>query len=260
VAFAESFETVDGCRTRLMRGGAGEPLLVLHGAGGGRDWLPFMDKLAERFEVIVPEHPGFGASDMPDWLDTVGDLAYFYLDLIAQLGLRDVHLIGESIGGWIAAELAVRDCGPLASLTLVSAAGIHVDGAARGDIFMWSPETLIRNLFHDPAFAERMLAEPPSDEAVTTQVKNRLTTAKLAWHPRLHNPHLRKWLHRIAVPTLVVWGEHDRILPPAYGEAWRDLIPGARLKVFADCGHLPQIEKADDFVGLVTGFIAERAA
>ena len=123
---------IGDCRIRLMRGGAGRPLLFLHGAGGAGIWLPCMARLAQKFDVIAPEHPGFGASDTPDWLDTIADLANFYLDFLDQLDLRGVHLVGSSLGGWIAAELAVRNTSRLASLTLVGAAGIHVNGVAAG--------------------------------------------------------------------------------------------------------------------------------
>src|SRR5882762_11836350 len=105
----ETFETVNGCKIRIMRGGQGAPLLYLHGALGVSAWMPFMEGLSRRFDVIVPDHPGFGASDTPDWLDTIHDLAYFYLDVLADLDLDRVHLVGVSLGGWIAAELAVRN-------------------------------------------------------------------------------------------------------------------------------------------------------
>src|SRR3954467_8976207 len=109
-AMKETFESHNGCKIRLMRAGQGAPLWFLHGGGGAPVWLPFMETLSQRFDVIVPEHPGFGGSDTPDWLDTVGDLAYFYLDVIDALKLSGVHLVGTSLGGWIAAEIAVRNC------------------------------------------------------------------------------------------------------------------------------------------------------
>src|SRR5215470_10542621 len=104
-----SMVTVRGCNVGLMRGGAGQPLVILHGASGAGTWLPFMRSLADSYDVIVPEHPGFGVSDTPDWLDTIHDLAYFYLDFLAALDLDRVHLVGVSLGGWIAAEIAIRD-------------------------------------------------------------------------------------------------------------------------------------------------------
>jgi pimeloyl-ACP methyl ester carboxylesterase len=259
MAGQESFETVNKCKTRLMRGGKGAPMIFLHGARGASAWLPFMDKLAETFELIVPEHPGFGGSDTPPWLDNVGDLAYFYLDLIDHLGLDGVHVVGTSLGGWIAAEIAVRDTHPLATLTLVAPAGIHVKGVAKGDVFMWSAEETMKRLFHDPKLAEKALAQPVPEGEVMIQAKNRLALAKLGWQPRLYNPDLYKWLHRISVPTLILWGDDDKVIPPQYGPAFAELIPGARLEVIDKCGHLPQIERADAFVAKITAFITEAA-
>lgn len=248
-------ERVAACEIGLMRGGSGEPLLFLHGARGGGQWLPFMEALSREFEVLVPEHPGFGKSETPAWLDNVGDLAYFYLDFMEKLRLRGVHLVGASLGGWIAAEVAVRNHTSLASLTLVAAAGLHVKGVPKGDMFMWSAPELARNLFYDQKYAEWMLLAEPGEEQQNLELKNRLTSAKLGWQPRLYNPHLGKWLHRIAIPTLIVWGANDKLIPPAYARAYGDAIPGARLTVFENCGHLPQIEKAQEFVATVTQFL-----
>ena len=251
----EATVRVDGCAVSVKRAGQGEPVLFLHGARGAPRWLPFMAALAERFDLIVPEHPGYGRSESPVWLDNVGDLAFFYLDFISALGLKGVHLVGNSMGGWIAAELAVRSTHDLKSLTLVSPAGIHVKGVAKGDIFLWSVETTTRNLFADQKFAEAALAAPVSEEEQDLMLRNALTTAKLGWQPRLYDPHLAKWLHRIDVPTLLVWGDSDKIFPLAYGSAYRDLIPGARLEVFERCGHLPHVEQTENFVRTVAGFI-----
>src|SRR5262249_8239493 len=146
--------SVRGCGVTLRRAGAGRPLLYLHGASDAGQWLPVIDDLVARRDVIAPEHPGFGASDMPPWLDTIPDLANFYLDLLDQLDLRDVDILGHDLGGWIAAELAVRDPRRLASLTLVAAAGIHVPGEAQTDPFLRTDEQRIRDLFHDPTYAD----------------------------------------------------------------------------------------------------------
>lgn len=238
-----------------MRAGSGDPLLFLHGAGGGGQWLPFMNALSKDFEVFVPEHPGFGKSDTPPWLDNVADLAYFYLDFIEKFGLRGVHLAGASLGGWIAAEVAVRNQTSLATLTLVAPAGLHVKGVPRGDMFMWPFPELARNLFYDQKYAEWMLLAVPSEEERDMQLKNRLTTAKLGWHPRFYNPHLNKWLHRITIPTLILWGANDKLIPAPYAYAFRDAIPAAHLQIFENCGHLPQIEKSEEFVGALTRFL-----
>jgi pimeloyl-ACP methyl ester carboxylesterase len=258
MAQMETFETVAGCRVRIMRKGKGEPLLFLHGASGARRWLPFMESLAQSYDVIVPEHPGFGASETPDWLDAVGDLAYFYRDLMDHLRLDKVHLVGTSLGGWIAAELATCTCEKLKSLILVAPAGISVAGVHRPDMFMWSPEELTRKLFHDPELA-KAVPMPTTEDEVMLALKNRLTTAKLGWSQRMHNPQLRKWLHRIAVPTLIIWGDDDQVLPVAYGAAYRDLIPSSTLEIMAQCGHLPHVEKAQEFTRKVVHFL-QRAA
>src|ERR1051326_1999380 len=125
--------TLGGARIRLFRGGPADrhtpPLVFLHGAGGHTGWMAFLEALSQRFAVFAPEHPGFGQSDDPPWLEEVGDLAYFHLDLLAALGLDRVHLMGTSLGGWIAAEMAVRSTSRLASLTLVGAVGITAGGA-----------------------------------------------------------------------------------------------------------------------------------
>src|SRR5215831_2011091 len=149
---------IRGCSIALRRSGSGRPLLLLHGAADAGLWLPYMEDLAARHAVIAPEHPGFGASDTPAWLDTIPDLANFYLDVLDQLDLADVDLVGHDLGGWIAAELAVRNPRRLASLTLVAAAGIHVPGVAQVDPFLRTDEQRIRDLFHDPARADEMVA------------------------------------------------------------------------------------------------------
>lgn len=247
-------ETIEGVETNIVRGGAGAPLLFLHGANGGGRWLPFMDALAERFDVIAPEHPGFGRSGTPDWLDNVRDLGHFYQAFLEKLDLRDVTLVGTSLGGWIAAETALRCAFRLRALVLAASAGVRVKGVPKGDLFLWTQEELTRNLFHDQAVVERMLALPQSDEERNIGLKNRLTTAKLAWSPRLADPDLEKWIHRIATPTLVLWGRDDRLIPVAYASRFGELIPGARVRIFDGCGHLPHVEKTQDYVSEIISF------
>ncbi|MCY4394905.1 MAG: alpha/beta hydrolase [Rhodospirillaceae bacterium] len=247
-----STETVRGCTVSLLRGGSGPPLLFLHGAGGGGAELPFMARLAERFDLIAPEHPGFGGSDEPDWFDNIHDVAYFYLDFLKHLDLSGVHLAGLSLGGWIAMEIAVRSTARLASLTLACPAGIHVPGLATGDPFAWSPEEICRHGFHDQALAAAAIAElPEAVEADDTWLKNRSSFARLAWEPRMHDPHLPKWLHRIDVPTRIVWGADDTILSAGHAEAIAAMIPGAGVTVVPDTGHFLHIERADALVSAI---------
>jgi pimeloyl-ACP methyl ester carboxylesterase len=251
--FSREILEIRGCKLSVQRGGSGEPVIFLHGANAPEGPLPFMKELAKKYEVFVPDHPGFGQSDTPDWIDHVGDMAYFYLDVLKKLDLTGVHLIGNSLGGWIAAEMAVRSTERLKSLTLVAAAGIYVEGVSRPDLFLLTPKELADAIFADPEFAAKRAA-PPSPEAEALQAKNKFMTAKLTWRPRSHNPDLAKWLHRVDVPTLVVWGDSDKLIPPSYAEAFARLIPSARLALIPRCGHLPQVEKAADFVGRFTEF------
>jgi pimeloyl-ACP methyl ester carboxylesterase len=252
--------SVRGCGIAMRRAGSGRPLVVLHGASDGGAWLPVMAELAARHDVIAPEHPGFGASDTPDWLDTIPDLAIFYLDLIDQLGLDDIDLVGCDLGGWIAAELAVRNSRRLGSLTLVGAPGIHVAGVAQVDPFLRGDEQRIRDLFHDPARADETVRRLTRPELEDTILKNQTTTARLTWQPRGYDPQLAKWLYRITLPTLIVWGANDRLYPPVYASAWQKLVPGAQLVVVPECGHLPHVEQPAAFLAALGPFLARRRA
>src|SRR5437879_1581457 len=155
--------TIAGCRTRLFRAGPdnadAQPLVFLHGAGGHTGWMAFLEELSGRFEVFAPEHPGFGQSDDPPWLDEAADLAYFHLDLLQALGLDRVHLMGTSLGGWVAAEMAVRSTARLQSLTLVGAVGITADGEPIPDIFRMPDDENLRRFYADPGRAARRLAD-----------------------------------------------------------------------------------------------------
>jgi pimeloyl-ACP methyl ester carboxylesterase len=248
MTFTESFVELDGCGVRLRRGGSGEPLLFLHGASGAPAILPFMQKLASRFDVLVPEHPGYGMSQEPEWLENIHDAAYFYLDFLKFLDLRNVTLVGSSMGGWMAMEIAVRDTSRLKSLVLASPAGVAAPGVQPADIFLLPPDELVRNLFFDQNLAQARLAQP---EDIDVSLKNRHTTARLAWEPRLHDPFLPKWLHRIDVPVKIVWGRQDRILPVGFVDEYQRLLPAAKIHILENCGHLPHAEKADEFVDIV---------
>lgn len=258
-SFESRRTTVAGCEVEVLSGGSGPPLLFLHGAGGASSWMPFMDRLAEHHRLHVPSHPGYGRSGTPDWLDGMGDLAYFYLDFLEDLGEDGIHLVGNSLGGWLALEIAVRSSARIATLTLVSPAGIHLDGVPKGDIFLWDDEERVRNTFFDQRLAEARLAREPTEEEAEIALRNHFTTAKLAWHPRFYNPELQKWLHRVTVPTLILWGAEDRIFPLPYGEAMQRMIPGSGLTVIPECGHLPQQERTDEFVASVVAHTAGAA-
>ena len=178
----------------------------------------------------------------------IHDVAYFYLDFLKHLDLEKAVVVGSSMGGWIAMEMAVRDTSRIKSLVLVSPAGIAAPGVLPADIFLMPPEEMVRNLFVDQKLAEARLAQP---EDVDISLKNRHTTARLAWEPRLHDPHLGKWLHRIEVPVKIVWGRQDQILPVGFVDEFKRLMPRAQVHILEKCGHLPHAEKADEFVEIV---------
>ena len=208
-------------------------------------WLPFYERLSEKFEVFVPEHPGFGLSDNPPWIRNIADLAMYYLDFLDTLGTEKVHLVGQSLGGWVAAELAVRNCSRLASLTLLAPAGIRVKGIVSGDNFIWGPEEAVRNLFHAQSFADKILGQQLSDDDADIALTNRFAATKFGWEPRWFNPALERWLHRISVPTQVIWGANDKLFPVDYAKRWGERIAHSRVEIIPECGHAIAIEKGD---------------
>ena len=252
--------TIRDLQIRLHRAGKGQPVLFLHGAGGVSAWLPFFDALAADYALIVPDHPGFGGSDDARWVRHVPDLAMYYLDFFEAMGLEDVHVIGSSLGGWIAAEIAVRDASRFRSLTLIAPAGLRVKGISSGDNFIWSPEEVLHNLFFDQALAARMASLPLTEEQAEMALKNRFAATKYGWQPRWFNPDLATWLHRVNVPVHLLWGDSDRLLPPAYAGAWRERLPDLRFSLIEACGHLPHVEKAELVSGTVKEFLAGVAA
>jgi pimeloyl-ACP methyl ester carboxylesterase len=217
----------------------------------------FEDALAAQGNVIIPDHPGFGASDNPGWFTGMGDVAYAYLDLFPALGLRNVHIVGASIGGWIGAEIALRDTSRIASLSLIAPLGVRQPGCSFGDVFLWTPEQNIRNRFTDQTLAEHFLQAEQTSETTAALLKDRYATARIGWAPRFHNPELQRWLHRITPRTLLVWGANDRIAPPQMAQAWQAGLPDSRLVTIPDCGHLPHMEAADRTAAEVAAFIEE---
>lgn len=249
-----------GASVPLKRAGTGPAMLMVHGGGGSPRFLPGMQALARRFEVIVPQAPGFGGTPMPPWLETIADLANFYLEFLDALDLRAVHLVGLSLGGWVAAEIAVRNASRLASLTLMDAPGISVPGAAPYDPSALSEQEAVRAIYFDPHLADEAVVRAFAPENETVRRANQRLVAKLAWEKRFHDPQLQRWLHRIGIPTLIVWGENDRLFPLAMGEAWQKAIAGSRLVVLPRCGHLPIQEHPDEFAAAVAEFCSNVGA
>jgi len=237
---------VRGTPVQMLTGGAGSELLFLHGAGGGGRWLPFQARLAERFHVRCPSHPGHAGSPAAEWIEHISDLAFHYLDLLDALKLERVHLVGASFGGWIAAELAVMASSRLASLTLIDPVGIKVEGWIYPFLFGMDIPELVGTVFHNPMAALALAPPDQSPDTLALQYRQGTALARVSWNPYLYDPLLRRRLARITAPTLLCWGAHDRLAPlDPCGQAWAKEIPGARLRVFADSGHVPHLEEAE---------------
>jgi len=245
-------------RVEVLIGGAGDPLLVLHGAGGNRGWLRWMDAVAERHTIYAPTHPGFGRSDAADWMEGIDDLARFYLWFLDVMGLSRVHLLGHSIGGWTAAEMATMRPDVLDRLVLVAPTGLKPESGEILDIFYYPPEELFPLTVFDAATIperERLFGRRPTPEEAEIALRNREMTARLTWKPYMFNPRLPHFLPRVTAPTLLLWGREDRIVPVICGEQYCRLLPNATLRVLERCGHMPPVEQPDRFAELVLDFL-----
>lgn len=254
---ATTFVDVAGKKTQLTRGGDGPPLLYLHSAGGETEWMPFHEALAEHFTVYVPAHPGFALSEGLEQIDDMGDLVWHYVDLLEQLGLDRVPVVGFSLGAWIGVELAILRPQLVSKLVMVAAAGLHVDGAPMAELFLDDLNKLRRLVFHDPNHPSVELALPASldDPRILMWLRAREATARVGWNPYLHNPKLPAHLHRVQCPTLLLWGRQDRLIPLAHGEFYAAHIQGAKLHVLDNCGHMLPFEKGDEFVAEARRFL-----
>jgi pimeloyl-ACP methyl ester carboxylesterase len=258
----------------LRSGGAargGRSILLVHGVNNISPAAPFLAPLAETGEVLAPSLPGFGHSARPEDFDTMYDLVHLVLALLDGMADEQVTIVGFSFGGWIAAEVAVCRPRKLARLVLADPVGIKISGREERDVahfFNTSPDDLNRRAWHEPANRPRgcyglgwhtAIGQAISDEEMITLARNWDALCIYAWRPHMYNPRLKQWLHRIAVPTLVLWGASDRIVTPEYGRAYSSLIPGARFEIIEGAGHHPELEQPHAFVAAVSNFLAEEA-
>ena len=246
--------TVAGVALEVEEAGMGRPLLFLHPGEGLQPARPWLAALARTHHVIAPHHPGFGNSALPDWIGTVDDLAYLYLDLAKQLGLVDAVLVGACFGGWIAAEMAVRDTRRFSALKLVAPLGVKIRGVLDRDIAdMHSiPRAeFLRLAWADQAKGAVDYASMPDIELAAI-ARGREALALFGWKPYMHNPRLKRWLHRIDIPTQLIWGESDGIVSTEYGRAWRAEIPGSTMTIIPGAGHYPHWEQPEAFTAAIT--------
>ena len=254
----EEMISVGGITVHTLIGGEGDPLLVLHGAGGNRGWRRWMARLADRFTIYAPTHPGFGSSDSADWMAGIDDLARFYLWFLDAARLGRPHVLGHSIGGWTAAEMAVSAPGAIGRLVLVAPVGLKPERGEILDVFYYSPAQLLTMTVHDaktiPEWQE-LYGRPPTPQEIEIATRNREMAARLTWKPYMHNPRLARFLPRVTNPTLIVWGREDRVVPVECGDQYRRALPNSKLAVLERCGHLPPIEHPDVFARLVLDFL-----
>jgi pimeloyl-ACP methyl ester carboxylesterase len=239
--------------------GQGRPIMFLHGAGGFAPTQPFVAPLSKNNRLIVPSHPGFGNSSLPEWLDSIDDIAHIYLELLDKLKLKEVDLIGASIGGWLSAEIATKVPERVRKLVMVGPVGIKVGPSDKldiPDIFAMPQADAAKLTFHDPVKMAPDISKM-TDEQLTIMFRNRETTALLVWEPWMHNPKLKRRLHRIACPTLFIRGASDGLVSEEYVSAYAKFLPNARVHTIPQAGHVPQLEQTDAFVSAVTGFLGE---
>ncbi len=248
----ESFS--DGLTLRIDERGSGRPILILHGGGGPLTITGLAEALSTDAYVLVPTHPGFAGEPRPEWFDSVDDLAITYLDLLAQLDLHDVIVVGSSLGGWIAAEMAVRDTTRLSSIVLIDAAGIEVEGHPIADVFPLTPDELSALSYHNPA-AFRIDPTTLTPERIAAVRANFQALKVYDQGQGMHDLKLRRRLVRVRIPALVVWGESDGVIDPDYGRAYAQSLPHARFELIPEAGHLPQIEQPERLLKLVEVFM-----
>ena len=238
----------------------GHPFLLLHGGGGPQTVTGFAALLAEQrpARVITPVHPGFGGTARPDWLTDVPTLAQVYVRLLDELGLEDVTVVGNSIGGWIAAEIALLHSDRVSSVVLVNSVGIHVPGHPVADPSTLTPAELSALAFHDPA---KFAVEPStlSEAQRAVAAANQAALQVYSGPHTMADPTLRERLAKVTHPVLVAWGESDQVVDTAYGLACADAIPGARFELLLRTGHMPQIESPEQLLSVVWDFADSQA-
>lgn len=248
---------VGGVELEVEIRGSGAPLLFLYSEEQIEAGSALIDDLAKTYQVIIPSAPGFGRSPRPEWITNPDDIAYIYLDLLAALGAKNAIVVGFSLGGWIAAEMATKDTRLISKLVLVDAYGVKIGGPFDVDIEdMWilHPQKVAALKWHDVEKGKRDFASM-NDAQLTIVAQNVETFARFCWEPYMHNPKLKQRLHRIDVPTLVVWGENDGLTKASYGKAYAGLIPGAKFETIAQAGHFPHLEQPQAFAKTLNGFI-----
>ena len=256
--FTEEFVQIGNSKLQLLKGGSGEPLLLLHGAGGNRGWLRYVQRLSEQYTVYLPTHPGFGLSDRADWIQNIHDLACFYTWFQEELDIEQIRCIGFSMGGWLAAEMAALSRHSFSRLILVDAVGIKPKQGEIKDIFIITPEEVAGLSFYAtsqiPEY-DKIYNSSPTPEDINLSERDREMAVRICWKPYMHSPRLPYILGRVSIPTAIIWGREDQLVPLECGELYRQVIPESTLTIIKNCGHSPQIEKPDEFAEIALSFL-----
>lgn len=256
--WTEEMVEAAGVRLQLVKGGTGSPVLVLHDEMGHPGWLRFHEALGREHTLYVPSHPGFGKSERVEWVMTMRDLAGWYLQALEDLGMGPVPVVGFSLGAWLAAEMAAMCPHAFTKLVLTSAMGIKPPTGEIYDMFVVVAKSLIEESFHNPEpvaeYQELYGGETTPEQQELWEVA-REQSCRLGWRPYMFDPALPHLLARVKLPTLIVWGREDRVVPPSAAEVWQQSITGARLEVLDNCGHRPEIEQSEAYSRLVGDFL-----
>jgi len=255
--YTEEFIEVAGGKLHLLKGGTGAPVLVLHHDIGQPGWLPFHEQLAGRSAVYAPEQPGYGQSQRADWARHVRDLAAVNQWLIQSLKLERVTLVGLGFGGWIAAEMASLAPAQFARLVLVGAMGIQPRAGEIFDQALVDHIAYSRAAFHDQTRYDALFGELPETDQLEAWEINRETTFRIAWKPYMFNPALPHLLGAVAAPTLIVWGDDDRIVPRECADRYAAALPNARIEIVPNCGHAVDLEQPDTLARLIGDFVGK---
>jgi pimeloyl-ACP methyl ester carboxylesterase len=254
-----TFLDVAGKKTQVTVGGEGPPLVWLHSAAGETEWMKFHKQLAKTYKLYLPALPGFALSEGLDRIDDMADYAWHTIDLFDQLELKGVPVVGFSLGGWLALEIALLRPDLISKIVLVDAAGLYVPEARMAELFIDDFDKMRKLLFFDPESAAVAEAMPLSleDPRILMWLRAREATARVGWNPYLHNPKLRQHLHRITCPVQILWGRQDHLIPLAHGETYAELLPNATLQVFEDCGHMLPHEQSEEMTAAIREFVSE---
>jgi pimeloyl-ACP methyl ester carboxylesterase len=256
---AERTIEVQGIPTHLFEAGSASapPLLYLHGTHLGNLWLDYHRALARHFHLFAPDIPGFGLSERPDWMRDMSDYILYFRDLLKALGLERSAIVGHSLGGWMAAEIAVWYPERVSKLVLSNAAGLRLKGTPIADLFALSPQRVLELCFENQMAALPLIPREINTDYFVKLYSERATLAALAWNPH-YDPKLARRLSQLQIPTLIIWGARDRLIPPAYAEAFQQLIPQARLAMLEGTGHMPMFEVTEQWAEQICAFLLER--